>query len=366
MNADVRSTECYKLVMLKRKGTIIKKTTLNWTKFLLLMFELFDCKVCANFLALVLRGFPIDPRAVGLLRLGALSSNPARRRGKEQGGWGTGLQTADDQRYEDLWDVPTSCRLNVVVRSPLLYPRGGPKWRDNYSEGPDHSVVPNCLESSFRVALHWPIAVERRLFSTHSPLLVSLFSSFYLVAAMSTLTPPPPLLAQQIPYIPAPFAPEKLGEPQSNEAAARNGSTPPALGFLGLLSGPCFSGVSWVQDSVLLLAPLNCSRSFLSLRLSWPSPLKHGGPRKRSWLWGIGGWHAPKRIALRLIASLMLKRYGERLQSSPGPKPRPSRPPAITFPPAQTPVLLSTSLTLLLTRRVLPATQNFLTPNTAL
>jgi len=26
----------------------------------------------------------------------------------------------------------TSRRLNVVVRSPPLYPRGGPKWRDNY------------------------------------------------------------------------------------------------------------------------------------------------------------------------------------------------------------------------------------------
>jgi len=31
--------------------------------------------------------------------------------------------------------------LNVVVRSPPLYPRGGLKWRDNYPEGPYHPVV---------------------------------------------------------------------------------------------------------------------------------------------------------------------------------------------------------------------------------
>jgi len=41
----------------------------------------------------------------------------------------------------------TSHRLNVVVRSPPLYPRGGPKWRDSYHEGPDHPVAPNRLES---------------------------------------------------------------------------------------------------------------------------------------------------------------------------------------------------------------------------
>jgi len=39
--------------------------------------------------------------------------------------------------------VPTSRRLNVVVRSLPLYPRGGPKWRDNYPEGPDHPVALN-------------------------------------------------------------------------------------------------------------------------------------------------------------------------------------------------------------------------------
>jgi len=38
--------------------------------------------------------------------------------------------------------APTSRRLNVVVRSPPLYPRRGPKWRDNYPDGPDHSVAP--------------------------------------------------------------------------------------------------------------------------------------------------------------------------------------------------------------------------------
>jgi len=39
-------------------------------------------------------------------------------------------------------DAPKSRRLNVVVRSLPLYPRGGPKWRDNYSDGPDHPVAP--------------------------------------------------------------------------------------------------------------------------------------------------------------------------------------------------------------------------------
>jgi len=37
--------------------------------------------------------------------------------------------------------LPTSRRLNVVVGSPFLYSRGGPKWRDNYPEGPDHPVA---------------------------------------------------------------------------------------------------------------------------------------------------------------------------------------------------------------------------------
>jgi len=34
---------------------------------------------------------------------------------------------------------------NVMVRFPPLYPRGGPKWRNNYPEGPDHPVAPNRL-----------------------------------------------------------------------------------------------------------------------------------------------------------------------------------------------------------------------------
>jgi len=48
--------------------------------------------------------------------------------------------------------APTSCRLNVVVRSPPIYSRGGPKWRDNYPDGPDHPVAPNRLET---VTLRW-------------------------------------------------------------------------------------------------------------------------------------------------------------------------------------------------------------------
>jgi len=42
--------------------------------------------------------------------------------------------------------APTSCRFNVMMRSLSLYPRGGPKWRDNYPEGPHHPVNPNRLE----------------------------------------------------------------------------------------------------------------------------------------------------------------------------------------------------------------------------
>jgi len=87
-------------------------------------------------------------------------------------------------------------------------------------------------------------------------------------------------------------------------------------------------------------------------------PLKHGDLRKRSWLCEIDGGYT-----LRLIASHMSRRYGEHSQSSPGPKPRPGRLPATICPPAQTPVLFSTSLTQLLARRILPATQNFPTPN---
>jgi len=39
--------------------------------------------------------------------------------------------------------APTIRCFNVVVRSPPLFSRGWPKWRDNYHEGPDHPVAPN-------------------------------------------------------------------------------------------------------------------------------------------------------------------------------------------------------------------------------
>jgi len=45
--------------------------------------------------------------------------------------------------------TPTSRRLNVVVWSPPLYSRVGPKWRDNYPDGPDHLVAPNRLERDY-------------------------------------------------------------------------------------------------------------------------------------------------------------------------------------------------------------------------
>jgi len=57
--------------------------------------------------------------------------------------------------------APTSRRLNVVVLSPPLYPRGRPKWRDNYPcEGPDHPVAPQssahegCRGSRLRLNRH--------------------------------------------------------------------------------------------------------------------------------------------------------------------------------------------------------------------
>jgi len=66
-------------------------------------------------------------------------------------------------------------------------------------------------------------------------------------------------------------------------------------------------------------------------------PLKHGGPRKRSWLCGIDRGHAPRRIAPRLIASCMSRCHGERPQSSPGPKPRPGWPLSVACPHARGP-----------------------------
>jgi len=68
-----------------------------------------------------------------------------------------------------------------------------------------------------------------------------------------------------------------------------------------------------------------------------------------------------RHIVPKLISLHISRRHGERPQSSPGPKPRPGRPPATTCPPDQTSVLFSISLTQLLARRVLPATQNFRT-----
>jgi len=132
----------------------------------------------------------------------------------------------------------TSRRLNVVVRPPPLCPRGGPKWRDNYPKGPDHPVAPNRLESFFRVTdwsqLDGDSFVPLRPTLIYSPSFTRLLILFLLLASGNVH---PSLFAQQIPD---PFAPEKLGEPQFNAAAARGRSTPPSL---GPLSGPCFSGV---------------------------------------------------------------------------------------------------------------------------
>jgi len=46
---------------------------------------------------------------------------------------------------------PTSRHLNVVVRSLPLYPRGGPKWRDNYPEGPTIRSTPIVWNFKYRL-----------------------------------------------------------------------------------------------------------------------------------------------------------------------------------------------------------------------
>jgi len=69
---------------------------------------------------------------------------------------------------------------------------------------------------------------------------------FFLLLASGNVHPNPgltPVRPTNPIYIPAPLAPEKLGLPQSNAAAARGGSTPPAPGSLDPLSGPYFPGV---------------------------------------------------------------------------------------------------------------------------
>jgi len=78
------------------------------------------------------------------------------------------IETADwlSAIWRQIWDTKKSIdgladialtfrRLNVVVRSLPLYSKGGPKWRENYPEGHDHPVAPNCLETFFRLAVHW-------------------------------------------------------------------------------------------------------------------------------------------------------------------------------------------------------------------
>jgi len=158
--------------------------------------------------------------------------------------------------------VDVAVRLNVVVRSPPLYPSGGPKWRDNYPEwfvrpsGRPPIVWNHCFIFSCCHPLtgrSWTVTLLFLYYRTliYSPPLTRLLMLLLLLASgNATLTPVPPLFSQQIRYIPAP---EKLGEPQSDAAAARGGSTPPAPGSLGPLSGPCFSGVTWVIGSAHLI-----------------------------------------------------------------------------------------------------------------
>jgi len=73
---------------------------------------------------------------------------------------------------EQFLTAPTSRRLNVVVRSPPLYPRGGPKWRDNYPEESNHLVAPQSSGTqnpafNFKKA-HWDEFEE--YISEHPPL----------------------------------------------------------------------------------------------------------------------------------------------------------------------------------------------------
>jgi len=64
------------------------------------------------------------------------------------GGGGSTRPLPRDEGLEELFSAPTYRRLNVVVRFLSLYPRGGPKWRDNYPEGPDRLVALNRLALS--------------------------------------------------------------------------------------------------------------------------------------------------------------------------------------------------------------------------
>jgi len=62
------------------------------------------------------------------------------------GAWRNSTEPNSRARLQGLDQrSPTSCCLNVVVR-PRPLTRGGPKWRDNYTEGSDHPVASTRLD----------------------------------------------------------------------------------------------------------------------------------------------------------------------------------------------------------------------------
>jgi len=139
-----------------------------------------------------------------------------------------------DSMIEDVPIAPTSHRFNVVVQSPTLY-REVDQNGETTLRRARLLVAPNCLDIfSFSRTLagrSWTAILfspYNRTLICSPPSLVSSSSFSYLQAATFTLTPAPSLFAQQTPNTPALSAPVRLGEPQSNAAASRGGSTPPA------------------------------------------------------------------------------------------------------------------------------------------
>jgi len=62
---------------------------------------------------------------------------------------------------QGCWVTAPASRRLIVVRSLPLFSRGGPKWRDKYPEGPDHTVATNRLEIPFSRLQKEHFAVNR-------------------------------------------------------------------------------------------------------------------------------------------------------------------------------------------------------------
>jgi len=158
-------------------------------------------------------------------------------------------------RSDESAPAPTSRRLNVVVRSPAPLSE---RWAEMVRQLPREvrpSGRPQSSGNIFRLAVYWPVAIGRQLFLSLRPDPNTYHHSLVLLLLLASgnvyPNPGPAPVCPTNPIYPcSAFAPEKLGKPQSNAADARCGSTPPASGSLGSLSGPCFPGVTWVVGSV--------------------------------------------------------------------------------------------------------------------